>query len=107
MCDRLFEKVRVTTTSIAAMGNSSCVGINRLASSKTILNYWRMVERYPNLKEEVGGSIPGCEISSHLTKNFVRWSPTSYALAPACRPSVSKIIIKLSCIVETSKNLPL
>jgi hypothetical protein len=25
-----------------------------------------MVERYPNLKEEVGGSIPGCEISSPL-----------------------------------------
>jgi hypothetical protein len=23
-----------------------------------------MVERYPNLKEEVGGSIPGCEVSS-------------------------------------------
>jgi hypothetical protein len=23
-----------------------------------------MVERYPNLKEEVGGSIPGCRISS-------------------------------------------
>ena len=27
-----------------------------------------MVERYPNLKEEVGGSIPGCEISSVLDK---------------------------------------
>ena len=25
-----------------------------------------MVERYPNLKETVGGSIPGCEISSLL-----------------------------------------
>jgi hypothetical protein len=24
------------------------------------------VERYPNLKEEVGGSIPGCELSSLL-----------------------------------------
>jgi hypothetical protein len=23
-----------------------------------------MVERYPNLKEEVGGLVPGCEISS-------------------------------------------
>jgi hypothetical protein len=30
------------------------------------LNYWMMVERYPNLKEEVGGSIPSCEISSLL-----------------------------------------
>ena len=28
------------------------------------INYWMMVERYPNLKEEVGGSILGCEISS-------------------------------------------
>jgi hypothetical protein len=27
-----------------------------------------MVERYPNLKEEVGGSILGCEISSLLDK---------------------------------------
>jgi hypothetical protein len=26
------------------------------------------VERYPNLKEEVGGSIPGCELSSLLDK---------------------------------------
>ena len=32
------------------------------------LNYWMMVERYPNLKDEVGGSIPGCEISSLLDK---------------------------------------
>jgi hypothetical protein len=31
---------------------------------ETILNYQMMVERYPNLKEEVGVSIPGCEISS-------------------------------------------
>ena len=25
-----------------------------------------MVERYPNIKEEVGGLIPGCDISSLL-----------------------------------------
>ena len=36
--------------------------------SKTTLNYWMMVERSPNLKEEVGGSIPGCEYSSLLDK---------------------------------------
>ena len=35
-----------------------------LALCKSTLNYWMMVERYPNFKEEVGGSIPGCEISS-------------------------------------------
>jgi hypothetical protein len=27
-----------------------------------------MVERYPNLKEEVGGSIPDCEIPELLDK---------------------------------------
>jgi hypothetical protein len=30
------------------------------------LNYWMMMERCPNLKEEVGGSIPDYEISSPL-----------------------------------------
>ena len=34
----------------------------------------------PKSKEEVGGSIPGCEISSLLDKN----------LAVPCRPSVQK-----------------
>ena len=29
-----------------------------------------MVERYPNPKEEVGGSTPGCEIFSLLHKNL-------------------------------------
>ena len=40
----------------------------RTGSSETTLNYWMMVERCPNLKEEVGGLIPGCEISSLLDK---------------------------------------
>ena len=31
---------------------------------ETTLNYWIMVERYPNLKEEVGDLIPDCETSS-------------------------------------------
>jgi hypothetical protein len=30
------------------------------------LNYWRMMEKLPNLKEKVGGSIPDCEVSSLL-----------------------------------------
>ena len=34
------------------------------------LNYWKMVKRYHDLKEEVGGSIPGCEISSLLDRNL-------------------------------------
>jgi hypothetical protein len=36
------------------------------------LNYWMMVERYPKLKEEVGGSIPGRRISSPLDKILTR-----------------------------------
>ena len=36
--------------------------------SEMTLNYWRMVDRYPNLKVEVDDSIPGCEISSLLDK---------------------------------------
>ena len=38
--------------------------------SKMTLTYLMMVERYPNLKEEVGGSIPNCEISSQLDKKI-------------------------------------
>jgi hypothetical protein len=49
-----------------------------------------MVERYPHLKEEVGGSIPGCEISSLLDIKLVRWSTASCAMALVCWPSVSK-----------------
>ena len=37
---------------------------------KTTLKYWMMVEGYPNLKEEVGASIPDCEIFSPLDINF-------------------------------------
>jgi hypothetical protein len=54
------------------------------------LNFWMMVERYINLKEEVGGSNVGCEISSLLDGKFARWSTASYALVLACRSSVSK-----------------
>ena len=49
-----------------------------------------MVERYPNLKEEVGGSIPSYEISSLHEGKLARWSTVSYALALAYRPTVSK-----------------
>jgi hypothetical protein len=57
---------------------------------KTTLNYWMMMERYQDLKEEVGGSIPDCEISSLLDIKLARWSIASYALALACRPSVKR-----------------
>jgi hypothetical protein len=48
-----------------------------------------MVERYPNLKEEVGNSISSCEISSLLDRKLARWSTTSCALVLACRLFVS------------------
>ena len=49
-----------------------------------------MVEKYPNLKEDVGGSNFGCEISSLPHEKLAKWLITSYALALACRPFVSK-----------------
>jgi hypothetical protein len=49
-----------------------------------------MAEIYLNLKEEVGGSNLGCEISSLPCRKLVRWSTASCALAQACRPYVSK-----------------
>ena len=48
------------------------------------------MENYPNLNEEVGGSIPGCKISSLLDKLLVRWSTSSCALTLTCRFSISK-----------------
>ena len=50
-----------------------------------------MVERYTNLKEEVSGFIPGCELSSQLGINLAKRSTASCALVLACRPFVSKI----------------
>ena len=57
------------------------------------------MERYPNLKEEVGSSNPGYEFSSLLDGKFARWSIASCALALACRPSVSKF-----CYFLKNKN---
>jgi hypothetical protein len=42
--------------------------------SEMTLNYWMMMERYPNLKEEVGSSIPCYEISSLLDRVLARWN---------------------------------
>jgi hypothetical protein len=54
------------------------------------LNYWMMMEKYPNLKEEVGTLIPGREISLLLDKKLARWPTASCALVLACRPCVLK-----------------
>jgi hypothetical protein len=49
-----------------------------------------MLETYPNLKEEVGGSIPNCEISSLHDGKLSKWLIASCALTLACRSSISK-----------------
>ena len=59
--------------------------------SETTLTYRMMPERYPNLKEKVGSSNPGCKIFSLLDGKLARCSTTSCTLTLACRPSVSKI----------------
>ena len=53
-------------------------------------NYRMMVDRYPNSKEEVGGSNPDCEMSSLFDIKCARWSTASCALALDYRPSISK-----------------
>jgi hypothetical protein len=55
------------------------------------LKYWMMVEKYPNLKVEVGNLIPGYEISSLPEGKLVKWSTASCALELAYRTSLSKI----------------
>jgi hypothetical protein len=49
-----------------------------------------MVDRYPNLKEEVGGLIPDCVIPFLLDRKLVRWSIVLCALVLTCRLSVSQ-----------------
>ena len=78
------------------------VSIYNIKWSAMTLSYLVMVERYPNLEEEVGGSIPDCENSSLLDGKLVRWLIVSCALMLACRPSVYKKII----YIYISKNLP-
>jgi hypothetical protein len=49
-----------------------------------------MMERYPNLKEEVGGLNSGWKTSSLLDEKLARWSTVSCVLALICQHSVSK-----------------
>ena len=66
------------------------------------LYYRMMVERYPNPKKNVGGSIPGCDISSLLHIKLVKWSTASCALALAYWAYVSKKLRK-----SNSSSLPI
>jgi len=59
-----------------------------------------MMERYPNLKEEVGNSAPDCGISSLPNRIIAKWSIASCALALACWPSISKIKVRNLIIVN-------
>ena len=56
----------------------------------------KLVERYPNLKEDVDGLIPNCEISSLLHRIFDKWSTVCYALVLTCWPSISKKFLKVT-----------
>ena len=52
--------------------------VNKLGKRfETTLNYRMVVKRYPNLKEEIDGSISGSEISSLLDIILAMWSTTS------------------------------
>ena len=58
--------------------------------SKTTLKYWMMVERYPNMKKEVDGSISWLWILLSTWQKLARWPIASCALVLACPPSVPK-----------------
>ena len=68
------------------------------------LNYRVMVEGYPNLKEEVGGSNPGCEISSLLDGKLARWLIASCAWRWPVGLLSQKKKKKLSLICEWEEN---
>jgi hypothetical protein len=55
--------------------------------SETTLNYRMIVERYPNLKEKVGNSNPGCELSSLPDEKLASWSTASCDWAGANQPA--------------------
>ena len=69
-----------------------------------------MVDIYPNLKKEVGGSFLGCEIFSLLDIILVRWSNASCAMALACRPSIDllkkKSLWKVWCFLVVHYSNP-
>lgn len=67
----------------------TCLNQKRLWS-ETTLNYRMMVERYTNLKEEVGCSIPSSEISFLRYRILAGWSTATGTLLLVCRPSISK-----------------
>jgi hypothetical protein len=53
----------------------ACIAIDKTSTEQSLSqwyemtpNYWMMMERYPNLKEEVGSLISSCEMSSLLDK---------------------------------------
>ena len=76
------------------------------------LNYWIMMERYPNLKEEVGGSIPGYEISSLLDRktcqvvNCLLCFGIGIGMSAFClKKNFKKLMITLNLESETISRL--
>ena len=67
------------------------------------------MERYPNLKEEFGGSIPGCEISFQVDIKLTGWLIASCALALASRPSLlkTKHVKPMAYLLSSLSTLPL
>ena len=65
--------------------------------SESTLNDWMMVEKYPNLKEEVGGWVPGYEISSLLDK-ILSGGQLPHVLLPPKKSKIkskSKLMLRL------------
>ena len=93
LCVKVHWQIVIRKRYKASSSLQNCIGLKTLIRrSETTQYYWMLVERYSNMKEAIGGSIPGCQISSLLDKILARWSTTSCALALACRPSMWKNI---------------
>ena len=77
--------------------------------SEITLNYWIMMERYPNLKEEVGSSNTGCENSSLSNRILPSGHLPPVLKALACLPSVSKTKLqkKTRCLYFTQRYIVL
>ena len=87
----LYHMIPSDTTPKVSCDGTWCPNIKGWISwSEMTLNYWLMVDIYPNLKENIGSSIPAFEISSLLDRKLAWWSTASCTLALACRPFISK-----------------
>ena len=61
--------------------------------SEMTVHYWMMVEGYPNLKEEVGGSIPAMKSPLYMTETY-QVVTCLLCFTLVCRPSISNKKLK-------------